>query len=278
MARIVTNPFKIYLLNQDNYRIVILVVTLSDLNKRERVVRKSLVDIEKNFKSNKISKIDYAKMKKQKQDELKKINLERKDVITELPPMPPPPRPVKSYVTSKPAVKTISATTESGVELKKLEKDVLFTQSEMSKLFAEVVKNRGRIKKIEHDISNLSSMSQKGPPVDTKAIEDRFSKEIERINNSLMDKDRKGREETDKMAGDVRVVKRDIEDIRKTTQVFNTLDVAGIRRDIESLKSKTQWLEDEMRNFDIEPLYELIKELEDKISSGSIGTAPVIIE
>lgn len=274
----VTNHCKIYLLNQDNYRIVILVITLSDLNKRERVVRKSLVDIEKNFKSNKISKIDYAKMKKQKQDELKKIDLERKDVITMLPPMPPPPRPVKSSVTSKPAVKTISATTEGGVELKKLEKDVLFTQSEMSKLFAEVVKNRERIKKIEHDMSNLSSMGQKGPPVDTKAIEDRFSKEIERINNSLMDKDSKGREEIDKMAGDVRTVKRDIEEIRKMTQVFNTLDVAGIRRDIESLKSKTQWLEDEMKNFDIEPLYELMKELENKMSSGRIATAPVIIE
>lgn len=254
---------------------MVLVVTLSELNKRERAVRKSLADIEKDFKVKKISRDDYSRMKKEKQDELKRIDLDRKNVMTKLPPMPPPPKPGGSD--SNP-YKTSSAQAKTGVDFKKLEKDLLFTQSEMSKLFAEVVKNRERIKKTENDINNLNTTKDKTSSVDPKAIEEKLSAEVERMSKSFMEKDSKSSQELERMAGDMGSLKRDIEEMKSAAKVLNNLDVAGIRRDIEALKSKAQWLEKEMKNIDMEPLYDLIKEIENKISSGRIVTAPVIIE
>ena len=49
-------------------------VKISDLNKREREIRQSLSSLERQFKSNKVSKVDYNAMKKKREGELKKIS------------------------------------------------------------------------------------------------------------------------------------------------------------------------------------------------------------
>lgn len=250
-------------------------VSISDLNKRERAVSKSLSDLEKQMKRKKISNVDYNKMKGIKEAELKKIELERKNVIAKLPPMPLPPKPSRATV-PKTAVSSDAKILQT--ELKKHEKDLLFTQSEMSKLFAEVVKNRERIRKIEDMVKNLSSAQAQSPKVDIKSIDQRISSQLDRMDVALRDSASKTKSELDRIAGDIVGVKREVDELKKVSTSFKTLDISGLRRDIESLKEKSKWLEQQVGNLDIEPLYELIKEIEDRVSSTARSTAPVIIE
>lgn len=253
-------------------------VSISDLNKRERVVRKSLSDLERQMKKKKISTADYNKMKKVKEGELKKIELERKNIIAKLPPMPLPPKPSRAAAPAKPPAVSSDAKRVQ-TELKKHEKDLLFTQSEMSKLFAEVVKNRERIRKIEDMVKSLSSAQTQTPKVDIKSIDQRFSGQIDRMNVALKDSATKTKTELDRVSGDIRGVKREIDELKKVGTSFKTLDISGLRRDIESLKEKSKWLEQQVGNLDIEPLYELIKEIEDRVSTSSrVAPGPVIIE
>jgi hypothetical protein len=252
-------------------------VRISDLNRREREVRKSLSDLEKQLKEKSISGADYKRMKREKENELNGIESERKSVIEKLPPMPPPPKPSRppSAAVPRPLPRE---TDQVQIELKKHEKDLLFTQSEMSKLFAEVVKNREKIRRVEEMVRGIESEVSKSPQVDTGAIDRKFSSQLERIEAAMKNTVSKSREDVDRMAGDIRNLKRDVEEFRKTRDVMNTMDISGLRRDIESLKSKATWLEKQMENLDIEPLYELIKEIEGRVSSASRSQSPVIIE
>jgi hypothetical protein len=250
-------------------------VNISDLNKKEREIRKSLADIEKKFKNNNISKVDYSKIKKGKEGELKSIELERKTVIARLPTIPPPPSPSKKspFRTSTPA----SGGTSLELELKKHEKDLLFTQSEMSKMFAEVVKNRERVKNVETMAKNISSRPQE-TKIDVKTIDDRIKNQFQGINSTVTENSRKSREDIERMSDDVSNMKRDISELKEMSNKMKGMDVSGLKREIESLKERNRWLEQQINNLDIEPLYELIKEIENKVSSNRIGVSPVIIE
>ena len=261
-------------------------VKISDLNKKERDVRKTLADIENRFKSNRISKRDYSSIKRNKETELKKIELERKKVIAKLPPIPPPPRPSRSRFGSGSGPTTsVSGSSTSAyapasnnllVEVKKHEKDILFTQSEMSKLFSEVVKNRERIKSMESSSSKMGSVNT--GKIDVRGLEDKISNEIQTINKSVMDNVSKSRQEVDRMGGEIRNLRRNIEEFKGLTSKLDNLDVAGLRRDIESLRERNKWLEQQINSLDMEPLYELIKEVEGRVASSSRYAAPVIIE
>ncbi|MFC2143976.1 hypothetical protein ACFLQO_01270 [Candidatus Aenigmatarchaeota archaeon] len=260
-------------------------VKISDLNKKERDVRKTLTDIENRFKNNRISKRDYNSIKRNKETELKKIELERKRVIAKLPPIPPPPRPSRSRLGSGPSTsRSVSSASMSYapasdnllVEVKKHEKDILFTQSEMSKLFSEVVKNRERIKSMESSSSKMGSVNT--GKIDVRGLEDKISNEIQTLNKSVMDNVSKSRQEVDRMGGEIRNLRRDIEEFKGLTSKLDNLDVAGLRRDIESLREKNKWLEQQINSLDMEPLYELIKEVEGRVASSSRYAAPVIIE
>lgn len=252
-------------------------VSISDLNKKEREVRKSLADIERKFKNSNISKADYDKVKRGKEGELKSIELERKTVIARLPAIPPPPTPSKKSPSRTVPAASAGTGTALELELKKHEKDLLFTQSEMSKMFAEVVKNRERVKKVEAMSRSMSSRPQKAK-VDTKAIDDRISSQFQGINSTMAENFRKSKEDLERMSGDVSSMKRDVNELKEMSDKMKGMDVSGLKREIESLKEKNRWLEQQINNLDIEPLYELIKEIENRVSSARTGGMPVIIE
>ncbi len=258
-------------------------VKISDLNKKERDVRKTLADIENRFRNNRISKKDYSSIKRNKEADLKKIELERKRVIAKLPPIPPPPRPSRPRLGSGPGTPRSSPSASYApasdnllMEVKKHEKDILFTQSEMSKLFSEVVKNRERIKSMESSSSKMGSINT--GKIDVRGLEDKISNEIQTINKGVMDNVSKSRHEIDRMGGDIRNLRRDIEEFKGLTSKLDNLDVTGLRRDIESLRERNKWLEQQINSLDMEPLYELIKEVEGRVAMSSRSAAPVIIE
>jgi hypothetical protein len=251
-------------------------VSISELNRRERDVRQSIGSLEKRFKENKISKADYDSMRGDKEKELKKIELERKSVISKLPPIPPPPKPSKT-VLAKPAPTGPSEMETVQMELKKQGKDILFTQSEVSKLFGEVVRNRESIKGMESEIKEIGSARGQTAKVDMGPIERKVSSEIERMNAAVIENARKSKEELDRVLGDMRGLKNELGDLKKIRDFMEKMDLSGLRRDIESLKAKSGWMEKQMENLDLEPLYELIKEVEGRVSS-SRGTGPIIIE
>jgi hypothetical protein len=250
---------------------VIAVANISDLNKREREAVKVLNDIEKKLRDKKISKIDYSKVKTEKNKELERIKLERESVVASLPSIPAPPKPPRSSALSSFSddIKNLQ------VGLKKSEKDMLFTQSEMGKLFSEVVKNRERIKNMESALRGMGSKPVAG--IGVKMVDDRIAAQIERMKSAMGEGGTKSREEIDRMSGTINELRREVEELKKIKNAINASDLSGLRRDIESLKEKSEWIEKQVENVDIEPLYELVKELEDRMSSRRV-TSPVIIE
>jgi len=195
-------------------------------------------------------------------------------ITAKLPPIPPPPKP--SRVTA-PKPETALGLKTFQIELKKQGKDLLFTQSEISKLFAEIIKNRERIKSMEGSLKELSSSKAQAAEMGMKSIDEKVSAQLEKMDAAVRDSITKSGEELDKVVGDLKNLKSEIEGLKKLTEVLNTMDISGIRRDIESLKTKSKWLEQQIENVDIEPLYELIKEIEGRVSY-SRTTSPVIIE
>lgn len=247
-------------------------VKISDLNRREREIRKSLNDLENQLKNKKIPKNEYDSQKKDKENELRKIGIDRKVIIERLPPIPPPPKPTRGVITAK----TDSDISDLRIVLDKQEKDITFTQDEVSKIFSEVVKNREKIKSVEETVKRDVSSKPQTPTIDAKGIDSRISAKVDVITNQVKINLEKSRGDLDRVMGDIRSLKMDIDSLKKTHDSLGKMDVSGLRRDIESLKTKNKWLEQQISNIDIEPIYDMIKEVDRKVSSG--GSGPVIIE
>jgi chromosome segregation ATPase len=253
--------------------VVILVVKISDLNKREREVRKSLNDLEKQLKGKNISKDDYSRLKKEKEGELKQIGVDRRTIIEKLPPIPPPPKPTRSVITSR----NKTDITELRTDLQKQEKDITFTQAEVSKIFAEVVRNREKIKVIEELAKKASSTAKTAVPgVDPGEIDNKISAKMDAVHNQVKISLEKSREDMDKMMGELKGLRTDLDGLKKTHSKLETMDVSGLRRDVESLKQKNAFLEQQITSIDMESIYDMIKEVERKVMSKMAG--PVIIE
>ena len=243
-------------------------VKISDLNKREREVRKSLNDLEKQLKDKKISNNDYTRLKKEREVELKKIGVDRKMIIDKLPPIPPPPKPTKG-------IKTDSDIDYIKSLMERQEKDINFTQDEVSKMFAEVVKNREKIKTLESMIKKSTLEKPPAPAVDAKELSSKVDAKVEMITNHMKTNLEKSREDLDRMMGDLRNMKMELDSLKKLNQKLENMDVSGLRRDVESLKQKDKSLEEQVAEMDMEPVYDILREMDRKIAN---NRGPVIIE
>ncbi len=371
--------------------------SLSELNKREREIRKALDDLKRGLEKNLISRSDYEAAKADNERQLKKIEEERKRLIglPELPPAPPMPLPpapeppkrkekekktktehkvpdsemIKKAVLSsvpvkkaekpkekpplppkpeskqqiphakpievpkktekekpkkeekkpkekpkptpapkkkteikkpkkkplpkpkkivkavkkaekskrKTSVKPTSSTDDLKYFIKQQGKELQFTQKELQKLFDVALKNKERLMEMKLLKKEIDDLRKKIEGPDAKRIEEVVYSEFEKMNRVIEENAAKENNFMEQIKVEIDALRNEIEAIKKKETDIEKLDIPGLRRDIESLKEKSRWIEENIEKFDIQPLYEMIKDMENKLNVLKISS-PLIID
>jgi len=349
--------------------------SLSDLNKREREIRKALDDLKRGLEKNLISRSDYEAAKADNERQLKKIEEERKRLIglPDLPPAPPiplppapePPKrkskekkperaaapdsemikravlsnavPVKKIEKPKPeekppapsvpeppkkskekkkeepkpspepkkkttikkpkkkplpkpkkivnAVKKAQKTKHasplkslSDVEnLKEQGRELHIARQELEKVFDVALQNKEKLTELKILKKEVEDLRKKIEGPDAKKIEEIVYSEFEKMNRIIEENSIKENNFMEQIKVEIDSLRNEIETIKKKENDIEKLDIAGLRRDIETLKEKTSWIEENIERFDIKPLYEMIKDVENKLNILKISS-PLIID
>ncbi|RLJ10345.1 MAG: hypothetical protein DRP15_00210 [Candidatus Aenigmatarchaeota archaeon] len=72
-------------------------------------------------------------------------------------------------------------------------------------------------------------------------------------------------------------LENELRSLKDVENQMKTLDVKGLRRDLEALKARTEWLENFVNGFSIEPFMEKIHEIEATIQRVK-ALSPIVIE
>lgn len=187
----------------------------------------------------------------------------------------PPPRVMKRVkglkIRKAPELKTESR------DMKRLQREITLTQSEIGRFLHEIKRNREHIAELELLRSEVKELEKQLENSGLKDFQEEFHKQIEKIHNAIKESSGKTEEHIEKTEIEIKSLKKDLDAVKNLENVIENLDIKGIRTDLESLKSKAEWLESQLEKISSEPLYERIKELENRINLLK-ASSPVIIE
>ncbi len=128
----------------------------------------------------------------------------------------------------------------------------------------------------------VEKMSQRVSPADAKLTtlirdsEDK-DKEMEKIKASLKEMEYKKEHDIESLEIEINALNSKLGSMTTSVKGMEGAGAVGVLRDLEILKTKAEWLESTVQKFDLNPIYEKIQELEERLRSAG-GYSPVVIE
>ncbi len=157
-----------------------------------------------------------------------------------------------------------------------LERSLKFIEKEVDKFAEEVLKNKEKIQELFSLQKRLSMLENRIYEIESKRFGE-MDKELKKLKEMIDETTKREREVNDKMAAELNLIKEDIKALKSLEENIKNIGLKEIRREVEILKEKAKWMEENIEKFDIQPLYKLIKDIENKVDLLKISS-PMILE
>ncbi len=208
-----------------------------------------------------------------------------------IPPPPDPPKPQKSSRREKKKAPVVLDIKPPKMKVKRKEesedvKSSRIMESEIDKLFQEVLKNKEKIseilalrKEVELLKKGMDSLKREVKK-SREDIEDMVRSETDGMEKNL----EKRIEAIPEIQNSIKEIRASINslsgrmnDIEKRSEEIKGLDIPGLKRDVEALKEKSRWLEESVEAIDMKRIMDMMKEVENRIESLRVSS-PLVIE
>ena len=170
----------------------------------------------------------------------------------------------------------IKSNRENTTEIRNIQVDLTQKERELSKFINEIGEIRERvaaIEKIKTDVDDLKSRLIK---IDFEGLSNEIYNQFERMNENIKQSDKKTDDAIEKLNVEIKTLKENMNEAMKTREHIEKLDIPNIRRDMEVLRQKSEYLQNQLERINIEPLVEMVSEVENKMSVLQASSALVI--
>jgi len=149
------------------------------------------------------------------------------------------------------------------------------TQREFLTFLVEVKKNRQRIQELENLFSEVNDIRKKFNAMDFKGMTDEIYRQFERMNGVVKDNESKIEELVSRDESRIGALEKRVDEV--SASLTSIPAVEEVKREFESIKQKVEWLEKSRQEIDVQPVMDMVKELQEKLESLKIRS-PYIIE
>jgi len=149
------------------------------------------------------------------------------------------------------------------------------TQKEFLTFLLEVKKNREKIQNLEALFSEVNNIRKRFNTMDFKGMTNEIYKQFERMNSLIKDNETKIEELVSNNETKIGNLEKKMGEL--STSVDNIPAVDGVKRDLEAVKQKIEWVEKNSKEADMQPVMDMVSEVEKKLDSLKIRS-PYIIE
>jgi hypothetical protein len=211
--------------------------------------------------------------------------------VAEKPPSPPVRKAAPKVITVKPTPKPAEplpsvddSQTRISRALKRMGKETdsetikqVFeeTQKEFLTFLVEVKKNRQRIQELENLFSEVNEIRKKFNAMDFKGMTDEIYRQFERMNGVVKENESKIEELVRRDESRIGSLEKKVDEVAASMTKIPAVE--EMKRDLEAIRQKVEWLEKIKQEVDIQPVMDMVKNLEEKLESLKVKS-PYIIE
>jgi len=149
------------------------------------------------------------------------------------------------------------------------------TQKEFLTFLLEVKKNREKIQQIESLFSEVNDIRKKFTAMDFKGMTDEIYKQFERMNDLIKENETKIEESISNNETKIGALEKKMDEMTTSLSIIPAID--EVKRDMEAVKQKIEWVEKNAKRVDVQPIMDMVSDVEKKLDSLKIKS-PYIIE
>lgn len=193
---------------------------------------------------------------------------------------------VKERIKEVPVIKTVKIPTgdpelgkkitENFKEISDIKIDVTRHEQELSQLMKDINNVREKIEKFGDMQAEVKAMRMRMDKIDFPGLTQEIYSQFESMNNSIKEFEKRTDDLAEKTNVELKTLKEKVDETKQAKEHVDNLDISNIRRDMESLKQKSQYIEQHIERVDIRPIVEMIKDVENKVSTLRASSALII--
>lgn len=161
-------------------------------------------------------------------------------------------------------------------EISEMKSDIARHEGAYSKLKSEIDGIKKRSSGLDEVNSDVKALKLRIEKIDFQGLTKEIYDQFEKMNKSVKDSERKTDDLIEKMNVEIKTLKEKVGEAMQAKKQLEELDIPNMRKDMESLKQKSQYIEQHIERVDLNPIVDMIKELETKVSNLRTSSALVI--
>ncbi len=161
-------------------------------------------------------------------------------------------------------------------EINNIKLDVARQGQELSQISREIGDIKQHLKNLDDMKSELRSLGARTEKTDFQGLTQEIYSQFEKMNSSIRESEKRTDDLAESFNVEVKTLKEKMGEATQAKERVDGLDISNIRRDMESLKQKSQYIEQHLDKFDVEPIVEMIREVENKVNNLRASSALII--
>ena len=166
---------------------------------------------------------------------------------------------------------------ENTEDIRDIQSDFARIEKETTGFLKEVRESVQKVREMEDMKGEIEELDARMKGIDFEGLTHEIYKQFEKMNVSINESEVRASDFMEKLKVEMKVLEDKIGEAAQAKEHVDNLDITTIRRDMESLKQKSQYIEQNLENVNLEPIMTLIKEVENKVETLRVSS-PLIIE
>jgi predicted nucleic acid-binding Zn-ribbon protein len=165
---------------------------------------------------------------------------------------------------------------ENAREIRNLQVDLTRNEQEVAQFLKESREARQRLEKLEEMKGDLKALKSRIDRIDFQGLTKEIYGQFEKMNSSIREAEKKTDDLVEKFSVELKTLRESMGESVQAKEHVESLDISNIRRDMESLKQKSQYIEQHLEKVDMQPIVDMIREVENKVNTLKASSALII--
>jgi predicted nucleic acid-binding Zn-ribbon protein len=166
--------------------------------------------------------------------------------------------------------------TDNFKEINDIKIDVTRHEQELSQLMKDINDVKKKFDNFDDMKAEVKAMKMRMDKIDFPGLTQEIYNQFENMNSNIKEFEKRTDDLAEKTNVELKTLKEKLDEAKQAKEHVDNLDISNIRRDMESLKQKSQYIEQHIEKVDIRPIVEMIKDVENKVSTLRASSALII--